>query len=118
MLLGAAIARDSSSIPLLALGGIWTATGLGSLWMDRRTAKAVRLESRTVTFISPGLTLTIPVAEIIEVRRARGDINRLSPLKVTTRNHGRLAISPRLDGLSELLVQLRTANPSLRITRL
>ena len=118
MLLGAAIARDSSSIPLLALGGIWTATGLGSLWMDRRTAKAVRLESGMVTFMSPGRTLTIPVAEIIEVRRTRGDINRLSSLKVTTRNHGRLAISPRLDGLSELLVQLRTANPSLRITRL
>jgi hypothetical protein len=119
MLLLAPLAHDSASIPLLVIGALWTAMGLGGLRMNRRTFQAVRLESGgMVSFMSPGRALTIPVGEILEVRRARGDINRFSPLRVITRSHGTLAISPRLDGLIELLVELRAANPALRITRL
>ena len=114
----AALAHDSASIPLLVIGGLWAVMGLGGLAMNRRTFRAVRLESGMVSFMSPGRALTMPVAEILEVRRARGDINRFSPLRVITRSHGTLAISPRLDGLIELLVELRAANPALRITRL
>lgn len=118
MVMVAALAHDSASTPLLVIGAIWTAMGLGGLRMNRRTFRAVRLKSGMVSFMSPGRALTIPVAEILEVRRARGDINRFSPLRVITRSHGTLAISPRLDGLIELLVELRAANPALRITRL
>jgi hypothetical protein len=118
MLTLAALAHDSASIPLLVIGALWTVMGLGGLRMNRRTFRAVRLESGIVTFLSPGRAVTIPVAEILEVRRARGDVNRFSPLRVITRGHGTLAMSPRLDGLIELLVELRSANPALRITRL
>ncbi len=118
MLLIAALARDSASIPLLVMGTGWTVIGLDSMRRTHRTFRAVRFEDGVVTFISPGRSMSIPAAEIIEVRRARGDLNRFMPLKAVTSNNGTLAVSPRLNGLIELLVELRKANPALRVDHL
>ena len=118
MLALAALVHHGATIPLLVIGTAWTLIGLAGMRSSRRTYRAVRLDGGIVTFSSPSRVLTIPAAEIIEVRRARGDINRFAPLKVTTSSNGTLALSPRLNGLIELLVELRIANPALRIDHL
>jgi hypothetical protein len=118
MLLVAALAHDSASIPLLILGTAWTAIAIAGVTTTRRTFRAVRFDDGVVTFVSPGRSLSIPVAEIIEVRHARGDVNRVAPLKVITSSNGALRISPRLNGLIELLLELKTANPALRVDHL
>jgi hypothetical protein len=118
MLLGAALAHGSASIPLLIFGSWWTVIAIAGMTLARRRFRVVRLDGEMVTFISPARVLTIPAAEIVEVRHAWGDPNRRSGLKVITSCHGTLRISPRLKGMIDLLVQLRMANPALRVDNL
>jgi hypothetical protein len=120
MLMSAALAHGSASVPLLIFGSWWTVISLAGMKSARRTFRAVRLDGEMVTFISPARVLTIPAAEIVEIRHAWGDPSRRSTsgLKVITSCHGTLRISPRLEGMIDLLVQLRTANPALRVDNL
>ena len=118
MLLGAALAHDSASIALIVIGGGWTVMGAAGARQRHHVIRAVRLDDALVTFISPSEELRVPVSDILEIRRSRGDVNRFSPLRVNTASHGTIRISPRLEGLVELLVELRSANPALQIRNL
>lgn len=115
MLIGAAIAHDTASIALLVIGGGWTVMGAAGAAQRRRVFRSAEFVNGVLTFSSASDELRVPVEDILEIRRSRGDVNRLSPLQVRTRSHGTIRLSPRLDGLIELLVELRTANPALRI---
>ena len=79
--------------------------------MWRRVAREVRLEDERISFIFPAEVLTIPAADIIEIRRARGDINHWLWLRIRTTSHGTIRVAARLRGLLDLLSELRRLNP-------
>jgi hypothetical protein len=113
MLLIAAISQDSNSVPLLAIGSFWIAGGLLAIWQWPRIARQVRLEDERITFVFPRKKLTIPAADVIEIRRARRDTNHWLPLRFQTRSHGTIKVAARLRGLVDLLAELRRLNPSV-----
>jgi hypothetical protein len=111
MFLGAAISQDSNSVPLLVIGGFWVAMGLAGVWQWPRVAREVRLEDERLTFIFPAKELTIPATDVIEIRRARGDMNHWLWLRIHTTNHGTIRAAARLRGVVDLLSELRRLNP-------
>ena len=111
MLLAAAVSRGSGSLPLLVIGGFWLALGLVGVWQWRRVAREVRLEHERVSFSFPAKELTIPATDIIQIRRARGDMNHWTWLRFDTKSHGTIKVAARLRGLVDLLAELRRLNP-------
>lgn len=111
MFLVAAISQDSNSVPLLVIGSFWVAIGLAGVWQRPRVAREVRLEDERITFIFPSKELTIPAADVIEIRRARGDLNHWLWLRIQTTSHGTIRVAARLRGLVDLLSELRRLNP-------
>jgi hypothetical protein len=115
MLLGAGIAHDTASIPLLIFGGWWAGLGAGSLWYSRRVAHELRLEDGQVTFVFPASELRFPASDVLGFRRGRLDYSRMRPLLVRTGSHGTIKVSPRLIGLFDFLQGLRQVNPAVVI---
>jgi hypothetical protein len=111
MLLVAAIAQSSSSVPLLLIGTGWIAMGVVGAWQWRRVAREVRLDDDRISFIFPANEVTIPAGDILEIRRARGDMNHWTWLRFQTRSHGTIKVAARLRGLVDLLSELRRLNP-------
>ena len=111
MLVGAAVSRGSSAVPVLVIGSFWTAIGLAGVWQWRRVAREVRLEHERISFGFPAKELTIPAADIVQIRRARGDMNHWLWLRVETKSHGTIKVAARLRGLVDLLAELRRLNP-------
>ncbi|HET9059727.1 MAG TPA: hypothetical protein VFN61_07380, partial [Acidimicrobiales bacterium] len=99
MLFGAAVAHDSASIPLLVIGGGWTAMGAAGAAQRRHVFRSAQFENGVLTLSSPSDEVRVPADDILEIRRSRGDVNRFSPLQVRTRSHGIIRLSPRLHGL-------------------
>ncbi|HEY3558780.1 MAG TPA: hypothetical protein VGL05_15015 [Kribbella sp.] len=117
MLAIAAFAHDVSAIPLVVIGGSWLAMGVAAVHLDRNLARSVRLDGDSVVFVSRK-TVAVPVADITEVRRRRGDLNRNGPVLFITATHGTLRTSGRLRGLIELVAELRRANPTIKLNDL
>ena len=116
MLVGAAIAHNAASIPLVVIGGAWLLMGLLGLRQGRRMASEVQLTgSGLLTFSFPKERISVPVSEVVEIRPSRGDINRFAPILVRDVNGNVVRIVPRLQGLVELLLELRHQNPSIRM---
>lgn len=111
MFLVAAISQDSNSAPLLVIGTFWVAIGLAGVWQWPRVAREVRLEDERITFIFPSKELTIPAADVIEIRRPRWDMNHWLWLRFHTQSHGTIRVAARLRGLVDLLAELRRLNP-------
>jgi hypothetical protein len=111
MFLVAAISQDSNSVPLIVIGSFWIAMGLVGVWQWPRVAREVRLEDERITFVFPAKELTIPATEVIEIRRARGDMNHWLWLRIQTTSHGTIRVAARLRGLVDLLSELRRLNP-------
>jgi hypothetical protein len=109
----AAISQDSSSLPLIVIGSFWIAIGLVGVWQRPRVAREVRLDDERITFIFPAKALTIPATEVIEVRRARGDMNHWLWLRFHTTSYGTIRVAARLRGVVDLLGALRRLNPRL-----
>ena len=118
MLAIAAVAHNAASIALLIIGGWWFAVGVLAFIQAQRTAREVQLVNGAVTFIFPKQNLTVPVGDIEEVRRSRGDINRFAPIRFRTASHGVVKAVPRLQGMFDFLVELRRVNPQVVITGL
>ena len=116
MIFGAAIARSAASIPLLVIGGAWLLMGFLGLRQGRRMASEVQLtDAGLLTFSFPKERTSLPVSEVAEIRPSRGDINRFAPILVRDVNGNVVRLVPRLQGLVELLVELRHQNPSIRV---
>ena len=115
MLLIAAIAHNSASIPLLIIGSGWLAIGLFGFRQRRRMATEVQLAGGVLSFTFPNQTQSMPVAEVVEIRPSRGDINRFAPILVKNVNGDVVRLTPRLGGLIELLVEVRRLNPDVRL---
>jgi hypothetical protein len=115
MLVVAAGAHNSASIPLLVIGGGWFVMGLGGLRTQRTVAREVQLEDGRVTFVFPSKRLTVPASEITEIRRPHYDINRVCWLDFQTTSNGKIRVTPRLRGMVDLLIALRAVNPDLKL---
>jgi len=111
MLLGAALAHESASIPLLVIGGAWLAMGVGWLISTRRAAREIVIDGNVVRFISPRGHVDVDADDIVEIGYPRTDINRMGMLSVRTSTHGTIKAVPRLIGLMDVLVELRRLNP-------
>jgi hypothetical protein len=116
MLVGAAIADNSASIPLVIIGGAWLLMGLLGFRQNRRMASEIQLTGGgLLTFSFPKERISLPVSEVVEIRPSRGDINRFAPILVKDVNGHVVRLVPRLQGLVELLLELRHQNPSIRV---
>jgi hypothetical protein len=101
------------SVPLLVIGSFWMAIGTIGIRQWRGVAREVRLEDERITFVFPAKELTIPAAETIDIRRARGDVNQWTWLRIRTKSHGTIRVAARLRGLIELLSELRRVNSTV-----
>jgi len=115
MLVAAAIAHRTASIPLIIIGAWWCACGLIAIRQYRRTAREVQLSGNVVTFVFANRSQSVPVGEIDEIRRARGDLSHWMPIQVRTIGGGLVRLPPRMIGLIDLLMNLRRLNPAIRI---
>jgi hypothetical protein len=111
MILIGGISRDSNSVPLLVIGSWWIGMGLVGIWQWRQVAREVRLEGERISFVFPAKTLTMPAADILGIRRARGDVNHWMWLRVQTNGYGTIRVAARLRGLVDVLAALRRLNP-------
>ena len=93
--------------------------GIGGLRYRRNVAREVILRHESVTFVSSRAKLTIPVMDVVEVRRSGAiyDINHMIPLEVRTKTHEAIRLDSRLGGLLDLLLQLKILNPALITSR-
>ncbi len=118
MLLLAAGAHDAASVPLLVIGGAWFLLGLGGLWQARHQVDEVVLHDALVEFRSPARTVAIPAAEIAEVigqRRSYG--SSMGYVMFQTRSAGVIrAVRPQ--NLFDLVVEIRSLNPDLKVKNL
>jgi len=117
MLVVAAVAHDSASIPIAGIGGAWFLAGVAGLRKRRSLVREVQLDGDRVTFARLNGEVTVPAVEIVEVRRPRYDPGNVAPLEMRTRSNGSIRVPAPLEGLLDLLVELRLQNPSLDTTR-
>ena len=115
MLLGAALAHDAATVPLLAIGACWAGTGAGAGWRGRHVACQLRLEGDTVIFAFPAHEIRVPAQQVRDLQRSRLDPSRMRPLRVSTESQGLIRVSPRLTGLFDFLHALRLINPGVHI---
>ena len=112
LLFGAAF-RGSAGAPLLLVGAAWVAIGLGGLWQRPRIAREVCLDGEHLRFVFPGREVTVAAGDVLEIRRARGDLNHWLWLRFGTASHGTLKVAARLGGAVALLAELHRLNPRL-----
>jgi hypothetical protein len=115
MLIVAAAVYDSSSFPLLAIGGWWLLTGLAAIRLYGRQAQEIILDGSTVEFRSSAGRLTIPATEILGVGRPWWDPRRMAYVRFRTHSEGVIKAAPRLQGFVEFLIELRLVNPAVRV---
>jgi hypothetical protein len=115
MLLLAAAAHDTASIPLLIIGSAWLVMGIAALLKSRHLATKIQFASGAMTFVSVDGQRTIEAESIEEISRSRWDFNRLSPIRVRTAGGEVVKIAPRMTGLFEVLAQLREVNPRVKV---
>jgi hypothetical protein len=102
--------QDAKALLVVVLGGIV----LMALLVHLNQARTVRLQGDSVVFASRKM-MSVPVSDITEIRRRRADFNRMGPVFFVTSTHGTVRASPRLRGLIELVVEIRRANPGIKL---
>lgn len=115
MLAVAAGERGAAAVPLLSIGSVWLLIGGLGFRQYRGCAQQVSIDGNTVTFSGPRSPVVVSMADVVEVRRAWGDVNRVSPLIIVIANRAPIRIAPRMRGLFELFVDLRRVNPDVRL---
>jgi hypothetical protein len=114
MLGGAAVARDSASIPLAAIGGSWLLMGLFGGRQYRCTFRRISFDGLSVRFSRADGDHDVALADIREFRWPRYDINRFGPMRAITVD-GTYLVAPRCRGLIDLFVALKNANPAIKL---
>lgn len=115
MLAVAAGEHGAAAVPLLFMGSAWLVIGCLGIRQYRACAQQVSVDGTTVTFSGPQPPVVVSIADVVEVRRAWGDVNRVSPLTIVMANHAPIRIAPRMRGLFDLFVDLRRVNPDVRL---
>jgi hypothetical protein len=113
MIAGAAVSLNSASVPLLLIGSGWILIGMIFVWQRRRLVTEIVVTAGVARLISASAYIDVPAADITEIGHARFDVNRMGTLTVKTTSNGRIRAVPRLEGLLEVLIELRRSNPAL-----
>jgi hypothetical protein len=116
MLTAAAAIHDSTSVPLLVIGGWWFLAGLAGVWHLRHLVREIVLDGETVEFRFPTRDIVIPAQEITEIRWPRWDPGNRRDLRFRTHSNGVIRTPPRLEGLREFMIELEKANPTVRVS--
>jgi hypothetical protein len=114
MLVGAAIAHGSASIPLLVIGGAWFLLGLAGIGQARGQVREIVVDGAHVVFRYRSRNVVIPAQEITGIGWAWWDPNHMSSLRFRTHSRGVIKAPPRMQGLLELLIALRHVNPDVK----
>ena len=112
MLLGAAVALDSASVPLVIIGGGWLLMGCYGLHQRRGLMNEMSFDGAVLHLSSPRGHAEVPVLSVLEIGYPWYDWQRLQALRIRT-NSGTVKGVARFDGLFEVLMALRKANPNL-----
>ena len=116
MLAAAPAALVPGAVGLPVIGLAWLAMGCLGLRQYRGCAQQVTLDGTTVRFSGPRSQVVVPITDVVEVRRAWGDLNRVSPLIVVIANHHKpIRLAPRIRGLFDVFADFRRANPDVRL---
>jgi hypothetical protein len=116
MLTVAAAIHDSTSVPLLVIGGGWFLAGLAGVWQLRHLVNEIVLDGETVEFRCPTGDIVIPAQEITEIRRPRWNPGNMGYLRFRTHSNGVIKTPCRLEGLREFMIELQIANPAMRLS--
>ena len=118
MLVVAAAAHKSTWTPLLVIGPWWIMVGLIGVWLNRRWVREIVVAAGVARFTSASARIEVPAAEITRISHAWFDVNRMGTLTVKTASNGTIKAAGRLDGLPQVLRELRRSNPSLVVRNL
>jgi len=115
MLIGVAIVRSASLIPLLVIGGAWLLLGLAGIWQVRRQVQEIVIDGADVVFRYRGRDVVIPALEIAEIGWAWWDPNHRASLRFRTISRGVIKAPPRLRGFLDFLIELRRVHPGVKV---
>jgi hypothetical protein len=111
---GAVASHGAGSIAFAVIGAVWLTLALFALHTSRRLAWTVNVAATGVTLTGPRLRLTIPPADVVEVRATPGDVVRRGSHELLTANHGLVRLGPSRH-VGDFLAALRQVNPTVRL---
>ena len=112
MLVGALIARDIASIPLLIIGSGWIVLGFVAGSRHGRLVNAMSFENGVLRLSSPTESLDVAAGDILRIAYPWYDLQRMQALKISTTTRTIEAV-PRFDYLMDVLIALHESNPSI-----
>lgn len=112
MLFGAAVALDSASVPLLIIGGGWLLMAWHGLRQRRRLVNEMAFDGAVLHLSSPRGQADMPVLSLLEIGYPWYDWQRMQALRIRAES-GTVRAVARFDGLFDVLMALRQANPNL-----
>lgn len=92
--------------------------GVAGLLQRRRWASQIDVHGDDVTFRRKSGSVTVKASQIESISRPRWDVSRTTWLSFTTTTNGNIKASAHIDGLFDLLFELRRQNPGLRLERI
>jgi hypothetical protein len=99
------------AVPFVVMGALLVV--VINFWAMAGTAMEVRLESGgMVEFVAPFRTTRIPAADIESIRPS--DAMR-GAFFVVRHRHGSLRFDPKLDGMHDLIAELKRHNPAIEL---
>jgi hypothetical protein len=110
MIGGVLVARRSALLPLFLFGAAWIAVGVAIAWQGWLVREIV-VTGGVARFISASACIEVAAADIIVI----GHSHPMAPLAIETSSDGTIKAVPRLDGLIEVVAELRRSNPALLV---
>ena len=115
MVLAAAIVDTRAIAPLAIIGGGWLVAGLLAIAMDRHVVREISLNDNVLCLASAAKRIEIDASNVTQIGYSRRDLARAETLKIKVSGMGTIKASPRLNGLADLLLELRRLNPGLQV---
>lgn len=115
MLAVAAATRSSTTVPLLLIGPWWIMVGAIGVLQARRFVREIVVAAGVARFISASACIEVPATDITKIGHGWFDVNRMGTLTVRTASNGTIKAMGRLDGLSQVVVELRRSSPALQV---
>jgi hypothetical protein len=115
MLTLAVLAHSAASASLAVIGALWLGMALIGRGRYRRLAQDIIVSGDSVIFTAPGRVVTVPVVDVVEIRRPW---NRQADLQVRTGSAGTVRVAGHLNGLVVVAAELVRLNPEIRLVGL
>jgi hypothetical protein len=105
---------SGASIALVVIGVVWVALAVFAVVSASRLAWRVDVAADVIGYSGPRLHLSLPPAELLEVRPARLDIVGRGAHETITAQHGTIRLGPSRD-VAAFFAALRQVNPAVRL---